>query len=393
MPMKELQDIVTAFDKAAQQGKQTALATVVHVEGSSYRRAGARMLITEDGELTGAISGGCLEGDALRKARLVMTQKKSMLVTYDTTDDDDAKFGVGLGCNGIIHILIEPLFANKQISPIDLFKLFLSKRQSVVLVTLFSLNNKQDIQPGTCVLINPDEQLHGSFPDQDIKDALMDDARDVLKNGNSVTKTYLYGDRFTCFIELLQPTVSLVMFGAGNDAIPMVQLADVLGWHVTLIDGRANYAVAARFPKAKRIIIAKPEQALAQLNIDERTIFVLMTHNYNYDMAMLKQLLPMQLTYIACLGPKKRLDRMLDELRNEEGMNITDEQLTSIYGPAGLDIGAETSDEIALSIISEMQAVLKKRNGYSLRERAIIHNRKADQIIQQDRPAIVIKTC
>ncbi len=390
--MKELHDIVTAFDKAIQQGKQTALATVVHVEGSSYRRAGARMLITEDGELTGAISGGCLEGDALRKARLVMTQQKSMLVTYDTTDDDDAKFGVGLGCNGIIHIFIEPLFTDKQNNPIDLFKLFLSKRQSVVLITLFSLNNKQDIQPGTCVLLTADEQLHGLFPDEDIKDALMADARDVLKNGNSVTKTYLYGDKFTCFIELLQPTVSLVMFGAGNDAIPMVEMADVLGWHVTLIDGRANYAVANRFPKAKRIIIAKPEQALAQLNIDDRTVFVLMTHNYNYDMAMMKQLLPMQLTYVACLGPKKRLDRMLDELR-EEGINITDEQLKSIYGPAGLDVGAETSDEIALSIISEMQAVLKKRNGSSLRERKFIHNRKMDQIIQQDRPAVVIKSC
>jgi len=390
--MKELQDIVTAFDKATQQGKQTALATVVHVEGSSYRRAGARMLITEDGELTGAISGGCLEGDALRKARLVMTHQKSMLVTYDTTDDDDAKFGVGLGCNGIINILIEPLFADKQNNPIDLFKLFLSKRQSVVLITLFSMNNKQDIQPGTCVLLTPDEQLHGSFPDEDIIEALMDDARDVLKNGNSVTKTYLYGDRFTCFIELLQPTVSLVMFGAGNDAIPMVEMADVLGWHVTLIDGRANYAVAARFPKAKKIIIAKPEQALAQLVIDDRTIFVLMTHNYNYDMAMLKQLLPMQLTYVACLGPKKRLDRMLDELR-EEGMNITDEQLASIYGPAGLDIGAENSDEIALSIIAEMQAVLKKRDGSSLRERKFIHNRKMDEIIQQERPAVIIKSC
>lgn len=390
--MKELQDIVTAFDKAIKLGKQTALATVVHVEGSSYRRAGARMLITEDGELTGAISGGCLEGDALRKARLVMTQQRSMLVTYDTTDDDDAKFGVGLGCNGIIHILIEPLFADKQHNPIELFKLFLSKRQSVVLITMFSLNNKQDIQPGTCVLLTADEKLHGSFPDEDIKQTLMDDARDVMINGNSVTKTYLYGDRFTCFIELLQPTVSLVMFGAGNDAIPMVQMADVLGWHTALIDGRANYAVAARFPKAKRIIIAKPEQALAQLNIDDRTIFVLMTHNYNYDMAMLKQLLPMQLTYIACLGPKKRLDRMLDELR-QEGMQITDEQLASIYGPAGLDIGAETSDEIALSIISEMQAVLKKRSGTSLRERKFIHNRKMDEIIQQDRPAVVIRSC
>lgn len=390
--MKELQDIVLAFDKATEQGKQTALATVVHVEGSSYRRAGARMLITDDGQLTGAISGGCLEGDALRKARLVMAQNKSMLVTYDTTDDDDAKFGVGLGCNGIIHILIEPIFSDEPNNPIALFKQFLSQRQPVVLITIFSMSDKKATQPGTCLILTKQEKLQGFFPDEDIKDALLEDARDVLKNGNSVTKTYLYGDKFTCFIELLQPTVSLVVFGAGNDAIPIVQMADVLGWQVTLIDGRANYAVPARFPLAKKIIIAKPEQALAQLNIDSRTIFVLMTHNYNYDMAMLKQLLPMELTYVACLGPKKRLNRMLDELR-EEGLDITPQQLQSIYGPAGLDIGSETSDEIALSIISEMQAVLKKRNGTPLREKTVIHNRDADQIIQQQRPAIVIKSC
>lgn len=390
--MKELQDIVSAFDNAIKNNKQTALATVVHVEGSSYRRAGARMLVTEDGELTGAISGGCLEGDALRKARLVMSQNKSMLVTYDTTDDDDAKFGVGLGCNGIIHILIEPIFANNTNNPITLFKQFLSKRAPVVLITIFSMSDKQAPQPGTCLILTDQEELRGFFPDEDIKDALLEDAKDVLANGNSVTKTYLYGDKFTCFIELLRPTVSLVVFGAGNDAIPIVQLADVLGWHVTLIDGRANYAVQGRFPLAKKIIIAKPEHALAQINIDSRTIFVLMTHNYNYDMAILKQLLPMELTYVACLGPKKRLNRMLDELR-EEGLTITPQQLQSIYGPAGLDIGAETSDEIALSIISEMQAVLKKRNGTPLREKAVIHNRDADQIIQQQRTAIVIKSC
>lgn len=107
--MKELQDIVQAFAAAQRAGQQTALATVVQVEGSSYRRPGARMLVTEAGQLTGAISGGCLEGDALRKARQVMAQQKSRLVTYDTSDEDDAQLGVGLGCNGIIHILIEPI--------------------------------------------------------------------------------------------------------------------------------------------------------------------------------------------------------------------------------------------------------------------------------------------
>jgi xanthine dehydrogenase accessory factor len=380
--VKELQDIVQAFDRADKADKQTALATVVHVEGSSYRRAGARMLITEDGQLTGAISGGCLEGDALRKARLVMTQNKPMLVTYDTTDDDDAKFGVGLGCNGIIHILIEPISTTKPNNPIQLFKSFLSRRESVVLITIFTMNDKQAPQPGTCLLLTQDGNIKGTFPDETTKDMLLADANDVLVNGNSVTKTYMYGDKFTCFIELLQPTVSLVIFGAGNDAIPLVQLAAVLGWYIYMVDGRSNYAIPERFPLAKKIIMAKPENALSQIDIDDRTVIILMTHNYNYDLAVLRQLLPLQLPYVGALGPKKRLHRMLDELR-DEGMEITDEHLISIYGPAGLDIGSENADEIALSIIAEMQAVLKNRVGTSLRYKNVIHNRHPEQIITQ----------
>jgi xanthine dehydrogenase accessory factor len=380
--VKELKDIVNAFDKADKIGLQTALATVVHVEGSSYRRAGARMLITEDGQLTGAISGGCLEGDALRKARLVMAQNKPMLVTYDTTDDDDAKLGVGLGCNGIIHILIEPIFAKKQDNPINLFKLFLSKREPVVLVTLFTMNNKQAAQPGTCLLLNKDEQIIGEFPDDEIKDALLTDAKNVLVNGNSVTKTYLYGDKFTCFIELMQPAVSLVIFGAGNDAIPLVQIAATLGWLIYMVDGRSNYAIPERFPLAEKIIISKPENVLPQIIIDERTVIMLMTHNYNYDQCVLKQLLSLSISYIGILGPKKRLQRMLDEFA-DEGVKITSEQLESVFGPAGLDIGSENADEIALSIIAEMQAVLKKRAGTSLRYKTNIHNREPEQIIRQ----------
>src|ERR1043166_5599004 len=147
--MKEIREIINAFDAARMLEKQTALATVVHVEGSSYRRPGARMLITEDGQLTGMISGGCLEGDALRKALLGMIEKTSRLVTYDTMDEDDAKFGVGLGCNGIIQVLIEPIDPSDPNNPIEFLKAANEKRQKAVLVPLFSLQNKRNTQIGT----------------------------------------------------------------------------------------------------------------------------------------------------------------------------------------------------------------------------------------------------
>lgn len=379
--MKELEDIVRAFDAAQQQGKQTALATVVQVEGSSYRRAGARMLVTEDGQLTGAISGGCLEGDALRKARLVMAQQQPMLVTYDTTDDDDAKLGVGLGCNGIIHILIEPIFADRPHHPINLFKKFMSKRRNAVVVTLFSLTDRKGPQPGTCLYVTDEEQIE-QCEIATLKNVLMQDAQLVLQSGKSVNKTYQADRELTGFVELLKPAVSLLVFGAGNDAIPLVQMAAVLGWHTTVVDGRTNYAVASRFPLAKRVLLAKPEQVLSQVTLDARTVIVLMTHNYNYDLAMLRQLLPLQLTYVGSLGPKKKLQRMLDELE-EEGIKPTSQELQSIYGPTGLDIGAETSEEIALSILAEMQAVLQRKEGKALRERdAAIHAHPAESVVQ-----------
>lgn len=372
--MKELEDIVKAFDAATALGKQTALATVVQVEGSSYRRAGARMLVTDDGELTGAISGGCLEGDALRKARLVMAQQQPMLVTYDTTDDDDAKLGVGLGCNGIIHILIEPIFADDEHHAINLFKKFLGRRQDAVVITLFSLTDRKAPQPGTCLFLTGQEYV-SKKPPTGLEQQLKADAEAVLLAGRSSTKNYINnsGSQLTGFVELLKPAVLLLVFGAGNDAIPLVQMAAVLGWHVTVIDGRANYAVSSRFPQAKKMLLAKPHEALAQLSIDKNTVVVLMTHNYNYDLAMLRQLLPLQLTYVGSLGPKKKLQRMLDELQ-DEGITITAEQLQSVYGPTGLDIGAQTPEEIALSILSEMQAVLQQRQGTPLRNRiTVIH--------------------
>src|SRR6185436_4807370 len=178
--MKEIRDIIKAYDAARKSGKQTALATVVHVEGSSYRRPGARMLIEDDGQLTGAISGGCLEGDALRKALSVITEKRSRLVTYDTMDDDDAKFGIGLGCNGIIQVLIEPIEISNPDNPIQYLKKVNEKRQKTVLVTLFALENKKDPQYGTCLLLKEDKAIIGSAPV--LQDLLIADANNALLN-------------------------------------------------------------------------------------------------------------------------------------------------------------------------------------------------------------------
>ena len=377
--MKEIRDIIKAFDEAQKLGKQTALATVVHVEGSSYRRPGARMLIEDDGKLTGAISGGCLEGDALRKALLVMSEKRSRLVTYDTMDDDDAKFGVGLGCNGIIQVLIEPIDEDNPHNPIKFLKAVNEKRQQSVLVTLFSLQNKKDPQYGTCLLVKEDKSVVDSVPV--LKDVLIHDAEEVMINQVSSFKNYISNDHdLTAFIEVIKPPVSVIIVGAGNDVIPLVDMADILGWETTVIDGRANYAKKERFASACQVLVSKPEQVLDQIEIDERTVFLLMTHNYNYDKAMLKQLLQKNVTYIGMLGPKTKRERILGEFK-DEGSVFTEQQLSVLHSPVGLDIGAETSQEIALSILAEVKALFAGKDVQSLRTiKEVIHPRSATMI-------------
>lgn len=371
--MKEIVDIVAAYDEAVKQGVKTALATVVLVEGSAYRRAGARMLITENGDLTGAISGGCLEGDALRKARMVIMQQEAMLVTYDTMDDDDARLGVGLGCNGVIYILIEPII-NKANNPIDLLRSIVDSRRHGVLVTLFSLEDRKAHQPGTCLCLTEEGINKGCHGELLYGNKLIADAQRVLKSHCSEVISYQDEINYTAFIEYVRPVISLVVVGAGNDAIPLTQLAAVLGWDITLVDGRPNYATSSRFPSAKRIIIAKPETVLAQIQLTEQTAFVLMTHNYNYEVALLRELLPLDTPYVGVLGPKKKLYRMLDELE-ESGYPVTEQQLVKIHGPVGLDIGSENSEEIALSIVAEIKAVLSGRTGHSLKFKPVsIHS-------------------
>ena len=377
--MKEIHDILLAFDLAEKAHKKTALATVVHVEGSSYRQAGARMLIQEDGQLTGAISGGCLEGDALRKALHVILQQQPMLVTYDTTDEDDAKLGVGLGCNGIIQVLIEPIDPLDKNNPIAYLKAATLKRAPVVLVSMFSLQDKKMKNQGTCVCYSAESIFcseHIPF-----KETVFQDARAALMDQQSVCKAYSgYGLPLYGFIQVLEPVIAMVVVGAGNDAIPLVKMADLLGWETTVVDGRANYATAARFPTAQHILVARANRVLDQIKPDAQTVFVLMTHNYNYDLAMLKVLLALPIPYIGMLGPRKKMVQMHTELL-EQGDAAAYECMERVHCPAGLDIGAESPEEIALSILAEIRAVLKGRKGGALNQLpGSIHDRPIHSI-------------
>ncbi|WP_264537963.1 XdhC family protein [Flavobacterium sp. N1736] len=360
--MKEITEILNAYSQAKLEGKKAALATVVKVEGSSYRQPGARMLVIEDGFLTGAISGGCLEGDALRKALLSIHQQQNKLIIYNTNNDDDLELGLQLGCNGVVHILFEYIDDNIQNNPIHLLQQLQAERKPAIIATLFSLK-KQAKQSGTVLFYreNTEPVYHDSIALQ-----LITDAKQVLSKKLTIVKEIEENTETEALIEYISPPVSLVIVGAGNDVQPLVKMVEIIGWEITIAEGRATHATKKRFPEAKNIQVGKPETVLENINIDSQTYFVLITHNYKYDLAMLKLLLQTNCNYIGILGPKTKLNRMFDDLYNE-GIKITEEQLNRIYGPIGLDIGAETSEEIALSIMAEIKAVISGKTGTSLK--------------------------
>ena len=365
--MKEIREIINAYNKARKNEKRLALATLVHLNGSSYRRPGARMIVDEEGQLTGAISGGCLEGDALRKAVFCIHTQIPKLVIYDTSDEEDATIGIQLGCSGIIQVLFEPIDENDPLNPIELLKKAIHKRQNTVLVTLYAPQIKKGDTVGTSMLLEDSGEFHNNSTFQFVPETLLQDIKDTLTVKKSSFKSYQHNDNtFNAFLSFISPPISLVIVGAGNDAIPLQSIAETLGWEVTIVDGRQTYAKIERFSSACQIIVSKPEKVLQQIPIDEKTVFVLMTHNYNYDYAILKALLGKNIPYIGALGPKKKLDNMITDLKTEN-IFLNERQKNILYGPVGLELGAETPAEIALSITAEIMSVMHNKKGGSLR--------------------------
>ncbi|WP_075351427.1 XdhC family protein [Algoriphagus marinus] len=361
--MNEQKSIIKAYQSAKKNQLKVALATVVQVDGSAYRRPGARMLITEAGELTGAISGGCLEGDALRKAQTVIFQQESMLVTYDTTDEDDQKFGIGLGCNGIIHVLIEPIDFQDELNPVALLQMAIEDRELGVLATIFSVRNARSAQIGTRFLKKGDtnrKKVNGIEP------PVLGLIESVFYNHSSIKSEILALDQsHSIFIEVIHPPIQLLLFGAGNDTIPVAKMANLLGIEVVLIDGRANQATESRFPTVIKIKVSPPETALEGITIDTHTVALLMTHNFEYEATVLEALLSKKLSYVGILGPKKKSEKLHERLTSK-GLEL---DWSNVFGPIGLDIGAENSEEIALSALSEIKAVLDGKMGTFLRDK------------------------
>ncbi|HEU5292313.1 MAG TPA: XdhC/CoxI family protein [Cyclobacteriaceae bacterium] len=383
--MKEQKNIIEAFLKIRDSELSAALATVVRVKGSSYRSPGARMLITDDGRWVGSISGGCLEGDALRKARNVMASKRPLTVTYDTREESNQNLGIGLGCNGVIDVLIEPVNPQQENNPITLFQTITNSSEPIALATVFESSEGEAI--GKKFLIDGvGKTLFNSIDQQELVELILPDLKKIFDSKRSETRLYQSKDtKINVFIELIQPVISLIIFGGGFDARPVSQLAKSLGWNVSITDECVSHIAPIFFPSADKLQLCQREFVDRDFNITPYTACVLMSHNYDYDRDVLKKLLQSPTPYIGILGPRKRFEKMQEEFL-AQGIILSEKDFHRIHSPIGLDIGAEAPDEIAVSIVAEIQSKFSDRSGGFLKYNpGPIHQRdlKTNEVFKQ----------
>jgi xanthine/CO dehydrogenase XdhC/CoxF family maturation factor len=381
--------IVDELFRASEAEQGVVLATVVRVTGSSYGGVGARMLIRVDGSTVGLVSGGCLESDLAEHARRVHDADRAEVVRYDTRDDEDAPWGLGLGCNGLIDVLLEPL----QPARAKYFAKFLNRAlvadQPSVLATVIRVAAPRET--GTSVdaktLLSGDSDLGGAVPSIGAH-ALFTGNR-IEKSGewgsgNTLAKTTAdsdealaagrrglvreYGPVEVAF-EVVAPAIRLVICGSGPDVLPIARFGAELGWDVRVVDHRpVDESHAARFPGARVVECAEASRLGEAVKLTPQSAAVVMSHHLARDTDYVGALLAAGVTYIGILGPRARTERMLADLSGRKGSPV---QLGgSLFAPVGMDLGGEGPDAIALAIVSEIAAVMNGRPGGHLRDRS-----------------------
>lgn len=327
---KELQDILAlvrnravpaAPSSASPSAPRLALATLLRVEGSSYRRPGSRLLTDGEQVLRGSLSGGCLEGEVLARAKEVLQDGRPRLLRYDLRGDADLVWGSGSGCEGVLDILVERL---DPAAPPPWF-----------LWMEAALQHRRTLRLATA--------RDDGFPRRQLPKDELPDPGETL--------------------EVIPPPLALWILGASDDSQPLVRLARALGWQVGVLDHRPAFARPERFPEAQRVIAGPPGQRIPELALDARSAVVLMTHNYLKDLEALRALAATDAAYLGLMGSRARSAKLVAELA-EEGIHLGDR----LHSPVGLDLGAEDPETIALAVLAEIQARFQGRSGGSLRE-------------------------
>ncbi|EJM64175.1 XdhC family protein, partial [Pseudomonas sp. GM55] len=372
--MSDLYALLDAVDQASSAKIDAVLATVVKVEGSAYRRPGARMLIPLFGQTVGTISGGCLEQELARKAWWLTESGGAVVRRYSTAaqeeedaDDEDAALTFGLGCNGTVHVLLERHDAGKQSLLLDVLQRVRATGQPAALATVIAAGRTARVRVGARMGLNAFMNACEGIRCQALQHALQGDLRSTLARKKSQLMIYGSGaDEVEVFLEYIAPQRRLVIFGAGHDAQPLVRFARDLNWHVTVVDGRAHFARPERFHGASQVIVAPIHEPFNLSSAVDGAAVVVMTHSFRQDRHWLENVLQCSPAYVGQLGPRERTERLLDEMG---ALARSPESLPRLHYPIGLDLGGDTPASVALAIVGEITAYLNERSGGMLKYR------------------------
>jgi xanthine dehydrogenase accessory factor len=372
--MQENEAVLQTLVEACKAGRKGALATVVQIKGSAYRRVGAKMFIDETGNHVGLISGGCLETDVAEVARGVMEKNKPLIKRYEL--DEDLVWGLGLGCPGTVDIFIEPVLADTEQHPA--FALWLDsiqKGRAAALCTVLSANEQEGNNADRRLFLSEDGYTAGGLGHDRLNRMAGAWAAALLQEqsprSESRTVTLEDGTTANLLVDICVPAPTVLIFGAGHDAVPVARLSRSLGFPTSVVDPRAAYNTEERFPGTTRMF-AEPNQYHEKVIIGRRTYVVIMNHHLERDREALKYALSTPAPYIGLLGPLSRRNRMMEALE-KEGCVFDDRQLARLYNPIGLDIGADSAEEISVSILAEIIAMRSGHKGGLLRDKTRIH--------------------
>ncbi len=364
--MKEIRTILENLHTATEMGMQTALATVVNVYGSSYRKAGARMLIREDGHWYGSVSGGCLEGDVIAKAHDVIRTGKPELFRYDTRLNAKNAFGMGYGCNGLLEVLIEPIEENHENAAFFSLKTLAEAQKAQGLATVFYSENDRISMPG--------QRLHSGgwsgIAGKAFEKTVHEDLSKFMNSHETGTKKYMVdGKAVKVLFETFEAPLHILVYGAVHHAIPLRRFAQELGHTLHITDAFEPIQPVWNFPGADSISLLSLEEAGKMLQTHGRLAVVFLTHNFMLIKETLPEALRSGASYVGILGSKRKTEKILNEAHVDED-HFSHEELAKIHYPVGLDIGAVTPEEIALSVMAEITAVfsVKKHERKPLEE-------------------------
>lgn len=324
----EFKNCINSFKKANAKGVKTVMATLVALEGSSYRKPGVRMLFLEDGTMTGAISGGCVEKEILKQSESVFRTNQPKMMTYDGR--------YRLGCEGTLYILIEPFHPDEDL--LQAFDRALQDRNPFQIITAYAQQEGSDAHWGSSISFDTAHWFGFSK------------AVPTEPKGSGTTLV---------FEQRLQPCFRLLIVGAEHDAVQLCLMASILGWEVVLVASAASPKTKVDFPGLHQLHKWEPNE-LQGNEVNQQTAIVLMTHSYARDLQYLIALKDSQPAYLGVVGAKKRGQKLTNDLL-ELFPEMEEEFLEKIHGPAGLNIGAETPQEIALSICSEILSLTRQQ--------------------------------